>query len=121
MFPGAPIPLRVFHVDCGNQDDVVLQLWPSFDSMQKDIPMAAGRYKLEHGNVQKPPGPGIFTAKVYLGKGKGAPLFNVVAPTGTVELTRFDSKGMAGKFSFKAAEDGGPKKVSISGTFNFTR
>ena len=54
-------------------------------------------------------------------KEKIMPHFTVIAPLGSLQLTQFDAKGMAGKFSFTAVEDGGTRKVSVSGTFKYAR
>lgn len=121
MMPGASIPLRIFHINCGNDNDVNLSIWPSSDSMQKDVPLGPKTYSIKDGNIQKSPGPGVFTANLHIGKGKVMPAFTVTLPPGSLQLTQFDAKGMAGKFSFTATEDGGARKVSVSGTFKYAR
>jgi hypothetical protein len=121
MMPNAPIPLSVFHIDCGNKGDVNLSIWPSSDSTQKDVAFGPKTYAIKDGNVQKSPGPGIFTVNLHIGKEKIMPHFTVIAPPGSLQLTQFDAKGMAGKFSFTATEDGGTRKVSVSGTFKYAR
>jgi hypothetical protein len=121
MMPNAPMPLAMFHIDCGNKSDVNLSIWPSSDSTQKDVPLGPKTYPIKNGNIQKSPGPGVFTVNLHIGKEKVMPSFTVVPQPGSIQLTQFDAKGMAGKFSFAAIEDGGSRKVSVSGTFKYAR
>jgi hypothetical protein len=98
---------------CGNSTaSVTLMASPS--SRYADVPHKPGKYRITPEKGSKP---GDFNLIFTASHG----IFTVSAP-GKLELTRFDAKGVAGKYSFDAVKDSGGdpsiKRVVVTGSFN---
>lgn len=95
-----------------------LSLIPSNTSKYKDVPFKPADYVIsKQGALSGAKNPGEFSAFLSVAKGG----FNVSEP-GTLQITKFDKSGIAGKFNFKAEEfaaEGTPKKVNVEGKFDF--
>jgi hypothetical protein len=113
--------LTLLVLNCGlgtDESGGSVSLLPGNESRYADVPFGPKTYTIAKG--------GIFGGGA--GKGEFSALFSLkdgvwaLDEPGTLEITRFDKSGIAGRFSFKASErfaGGTPKKVAVQGTFNF--
>ena len=96
--------------NCGGPDGMI-SIEPALQTRDADVPFGPKKYVLADASDAKP---GQF--RVLLSKVKGV-RYGVDKP-GTLNITRFDSAGVAGTFSYSAAQRKGPP-VTITGTFTF--
>lgn len=90
-------------------------LTPSQDTTAEDVPMGPGSYPIPESDAGL--NPGEFRATVNTGSAR----YNV-SSAGTLEITSFDERGVAGTFSFVAREaqaEGEPGRISVTGRFDF--
>jgi hypothetical protein len=87
-----------------------LTLGPGAKSHYKDVPYAAKSYRIGGDDAAA----GEF--KATLGLGAPPTFFN--KPEGKLEITKFDSTGLAGTFNFVATSREG-KSVKVSGTLDY--
>jgi hypothetical protein len=87
-----------------------LTLAPTAKSHYKDVPYAAKSYRIGGDDAA----PGEFTATF----GLTDPQTYYHKPEGTLEVTKFDSTGLAGTFNFAATSREG-KSVKVSGTLDY--
>jgi hypothetical protein len=113
-------PIRNFSVRCGSDDgSVLIAIVPN--TTQAQVPLKPARYKVIYFNGNQPGGQfyAQLTAKMDSPMGKMDRLWEVSAP-GSIEFTQLDTKGMTGKFVFKARETAGQGKISVTGSFSFS-
>jgi hypothetical protein len=124
--PADKLPLS-FGVSCSSPD-FVLVFKPTEKSTRGTVPFKPKSYPLfrspaTQDDADKQP-VGSFIAQVISMQGAAQgkpPVEYFVSEPGTLEFTQLDAKGMAGKFSFKARQEEGPKGVvSVSGVFSFS-
>lgn len=95
-----------------------LSFMPSPATTFKDLPFKPAEYVIPAGGLlggaEKP---GEMSVLLSVGKS----VYKVAEP-GKLSITKFDRSGIAGTFSFKAEEglaEGTPKKISVSGKFDY--
>jgi hypothetical protein len=95
-------------------NDFTLGFTPTDGSKYADVPMKPKKYK-----IVPPKGPpGAFEVVGWLMIGAKHPKDKyVVSEPGELDITEFNSKHLAAKFSFKATNTKTPKKITVTGTF----
>jgi hypothetical protein len=103
----------------GDSKDTISML-PSGDSKYADVPFKPGSYTIKSGShLTSAEKPGDFSALMSLSK-----VSYLVSQDGKLNITKFDKSGIAGTFTFGGeqgfADQGAkPKKISVSGKFDF--
>lgn len=104
-------------VNCISDEDsdILLSLSPSNAAKYADVPFGPAQYTMGPGGSEDPK---VFSALLSTG---GDEIWKI-SEAGTLKITKWDKKGIAGTFNFKAEEtfaEGTPKKVSVEGSFDF--
>jgi hypothetical protein len=105
--------LVLLQIRCGD-DAGALELLPGPRSRYADVPFAPAKYKLVARPAAKA---GQFTATFSLGQGATFESF-AIDGAGTLELTQFDTGGIAGSVHFTAKGRKG-KTITVDGRFDF--
>jgi len=105
-------PLMLLTLDCHN-DNAGVTFMPAPKSKSANVPFKPGHYRIGTKDSAKP-GDFLFTLNVT-DKGE-AKIFN--STQGQLELTQFDARGAAGKYTFTGKEWYGNRTVSVTGTFS---
>jgi len=108
-------------LNCVSTDGTVsISLSPSSASKYADVPFEPGTYKIAGGGfLGGSDVPGEWGVLLTVGEGS----FAVSDAGGEINITKFDSSGIAGSFSFPAeeifAEDGTSGTITVEATFEY--
>jgi len=108
--------LYLVTMSCGDKN-LNLMLSASKESKYANIPFKPGHYVIAQKGSNT--SPGQFVAELNIGEAPNGDIYRPNAP-GTIDIVQFDTKGLAGKFSYKATSFNGSKTVNVSGSFKYT-
>jgi hypothetical protein len=101
---------------CGDKN-LSLMLSPAKESKYANVPFKPGHYVIAQKGANT--SPGQFIAELTIGEAPNGDIYRPSAP-GTIDIEQFDTKGLAGKFSYKAMSFNGSKTIDVSGSFKYT-
>lgn len=107
-------------INCGTGANAKesISIMPSNGSKYADVPFKPGEYAIPvQGALGGAKKPGEFNVLLSVQDGVWK-----VSEAGTLKISKFDKTGIAGTFSFKSEEtfaEGTPRKINVSGTFDF--
>ena len=106
-------------INCGfAENPASISLLPGAETTYDDVPFSPGTYPIVAGGaLGGEAGPGEFSVLMTYGERSFQ-----VTEAGELDITRFDTSGIEGTFSFGAAEafvEGDPPEIDVRGAFNF--
>jgi hypothetical protein len=108
--------LYLVTMSCGDKN-LTLMLSPAKESKYANVPFKPGHYVIAQKGATT--SSGQFIADLTIGEAPNGDIYRPSAP-GTIDIEQFDTKGLAGKFSFTAASFDKTKAIDVSGSFKYT-
>ena len=106
--------LQALFVSCGDKNGSLF-FQEAAGTKYANVPFKPGKYVLDPNGAA-----GTFNPNLTIGFGANADLFKA-STAGVLELSQFDSRGVAGTFSFKAVKRfGGDEQIDVVGTFKYS-